>query len=72
MEKLNVGSDLKSSNQPLEKNSQSTIITEAKLFRSLVSMIVSTSHSMTMLIQTIYSLRLLTTRSLKKWPTSKT
>ena len=36
MEKLNVGSDLKSSNQLLEKNSQSTIITEAKLFKSLV------------------------------------
>ena len=34
MEKLNVGSDLKSSNQPLEKNSQSIIITEAKLFKS--------------------------------------
>ena len=35
MEKLNVGSDLKLSNQPSEKNSQSTIIIEAKLFKNL-------------------------------------
>ena len=35
MVKPNVGSDLKLSNQPLEKNSQSTIIIEAKLFKSL-------------------------------------
>ena len=35
MEKLNVGSDLKSSNLLLEKNSQSIIITEAKLFKNL-------------------------------------
>ena len=55
MEKLNVGSDLKSSNLLLEKNSQSIIITEAKLFKNLGLTIVLTSHSTTMLIQTICS-----------------
>ena len=35
MVKLNVGSDLKLSSQLLERNNQSTIIIEAKLFKSL-------------------------------------